>query len=102
MKKFYILALMTAFLALPALPAHSMEQADDVIEDEMQSVSIVVKEGSVKVTNAMGQKLEVFNLAGVRITSLPLENDEVSFKLNLSRGCYILKVGKTVRKVNMK
>lgn len=90
---------MTAFLALPA---HSMEQADDVIEDEMQSVSIVVKEGSVKVTNAMGQKLEVFNLAGVRITSLPLENDEVSFKLNLSRGCYILKVGKTVRKVNMK
>ena len=90
---------MTAFLALPA---HSMEQADDVVEDEMQSVSIVVKEGSVKVTNAMGQKLEVFNLAGVRITSLPLENDEVSFKLNLSRGCYILKVGKTVRKVNMK
>ena len=79
-----------------------MEQADDAIEDEMQSVSIVVKEGSVKVTNAMGQKLEVFNLAGVRITSLPLENDEVSFKLNLSRGCYILKVGKTVRKVNMK
>ena len=99
MKKFYILALMAAFLALPA---HSMEQADDAIEDEMQSVSIVVKEGSVKVTNAMGQKLEVFNLAGVRITSLPLENDEVSFKLNLSRGCYILKVGKTVRKVNMK
>ena len=90
---------MTAFLALPA---HSMEQADDAVEDEMQSVSIVVKEGSVKVTNAMGQKLEVFNLAGVRITSLPLENDEVSFKLNLSRGCYILKVGKTVRKVNMK
>ena len=99
MKKFYILALMAVFLALPA---HSMEQADDVIEDEMQSVSIVVKEGSVKVNNAMGQKLEIFNLAGVKITSLPLENDEVSFKLNLSRGCYILKVGKTVRKVNMK
>lgn len=99
MKKFYILALMTAFLALPA---HSMEQADDVIEDEMQSVSIVVKDGSVKVTNAMGQKLEIFNLAGVKITSLALENDEASFKLNLSRGCYILKVGKTVRKVNMK
>lgn len=90
---------MTAFLALPA---HSMEQADDAVEDEMQSVSIVVKEGSVKVTNAMGQKLEIFNLAGVKITSLALENDEASFKLNLSRGCYILKVGKTVRKVNMK
>ena len=79
MKKFYILALMAAFLALPA---HSMEQADDAIEDEMQSVSIVVKEGNVKVNNAVGQKLEIFN--------------------NLSRGCYILKVGKTVRKVNMK
>lgn len=99
MKKFYILALMAAFLALPA---HSMEQADDAIEDEMQSVSIVVKEGNVKVNNAVGQKLEIFNLAGVRVASLPLENDEVSFKLNLSRGCYILKVGKTVRKVNMK
>lgn len=80
----------------------SMEQADDVIEDEMQSVSITVKEGNVKVSNAQGQKLEIFNLAGVRITAVALESEEASVKLNLSRGCYILKVGKTVRKVNVK
>ena len=90
---------MTLFMALPAV---SMEQPDDVIEDEMQSVSITIKEGNVKVTNAQGQKLEVFNLAGVRISSLALESEEASLKLNLSRGCYILKVGKTVRKVNVK
>lgn len=99
MKKLWILTFMTLFLALPAM---SMEQPDDVIEDEMQSVSITVKEGNVKVTNAQGQKLEIFNLAGVRITSVALESEEASLKLNLSRGCYILKVGKTVRKVNVK
>ena len=99
MKKFWILTFMTLFMALPAV---SMEQPDDVIEDEMQSVSITIKEGNVKVTNAQGQKLEVFNLAGVRISSLALESEEASLKLNLSRGCYILKVGKTVRKVNVK
>ena len=42
------------------------------------------------------------NLAGVRISSLALESEEATLKLNLSRGCYILKVGKTVRKVNVK
>jgi hypothetical protein len=99
MKKFWILTFMTLFMALPAM---SMEQPDDVIEDEMQSVSIMIKEGSVKVTNAQGQKLEIFNLAGVRISSLALESEEATLKLNLSRGCYILKVGKTVRKVNVK
>ena len=99
MKKFWILTFMTLFMALPAM---SMEQPDDVIEDEMQSVSITIKEGSVKVTNAQGQKLEIFNLAGVRISSLALESEETTLKLNLSRGCYILKVGKTVRKVNVK
>lgn len=99
MKKFWILTFMTLFMALPAV---SMEQPDDVIEDEMQGVSITIKEGNVKVTNAQGQKLEIFNLAGVRISSLALESEEASLKLNLSRGCYILKVGKTVRKVNVK
>ena len=99
MKKLWILIVMTAFIALPAV---SMEQQDDVIEDEMQSVNIVMKDGNVKVTNAMGQKLEIFNLAGMKITTVALENDEASIKLNLTRGCYILKVGKTVRKVNMK
>lgn len=99
MKKFWILTFMTLFMALPAM---SMEQPDDVIEDEMQSVSITIKEGSVKVTNAQGRKLEIFNLAGVRISSLALESEEATLKLNLSRGCYILKVGKTVRKVNVK
>ena len=90
---------MTLFMALPTM---SMEQPDDVIEDEMQGVSITIKESSVKVTNAQGQKLEIFNLAGVRISSLALESEEATLKLNLSRGCYILKVGKTVRKVNVK
>lgn len=99
MKKFWILTFMTLFMALPAV---SMEQPDDVIEDEMQSVSITIKEGSVKVANAQGQKLEIFNLAGVRISSVALESEEATLKLNLSRGCYILKVGKTVRKVNVK
>ena len=99
MKKFWILTFMTLFTVLPAM---SMEQPDDVIEDEMQSVSITIKEDSVKVTNAQGQKLEIFNLAGVRISSLALESEEATLKLNLSRGCYILKVGKTVRKVNVK
>jgi hypothetical protein len=99
MKKFWILTFMALFMALPAV---SMEQPDDVIEDEMQSVSITIKEGSVKVANAQGQKLEIFNLAGVRISSVALESEEATLKLNLSRGCYILKVGKTVRKVNVK
>lgn len=99
MKKFFVSLLMTAFIALPAM---SMEQQDDAVEEELQSVSIALREGSVKISGAMGQKLEIYNLAGVKVSATLIENDETSLKLNLSRGCYILKVGKVVRKVNIK
>ena len=42
------------------------------------------------------------NVAGVRIQSVKGEGSDKHLDLNLKKGCYILKVGKTVRKVSLK
>ena len=56
----------------------------------------------MRVTGANGQVLYVYNVAGVRIQSVKVEGSDKHLDLNLKKGCYILKVGKTVRKVSLK
>lgn len=99
MKRLWILALSALLLGLPAV---ALEQQEDV-ETEMSAVAIIVQQGGrIRVTNAEGQNLEVFNLTGVRITSVRLDSEDKTVTLNLGRGCYILKVGKVVRKVTIR
>ena len=53
----------------------------------------------MRVQNAEGQKLEVYNLIGVRVSLYRIDSADKTVTLGLQRGCYILKVGKVVRKV---
>ncbi|MBQ7444284.1 MAG: T9SS type A sorting domain-containing protein [Bacteroidaceae bacterium] len=71
----------------------------DITEEEVAQTTIAVSGSTVRVTNAAGQKLEVYDVAGVCVATLRIDSDDITFHLNLSRGCYILKVGKVARKV---
>ena len=51
---------------------------------------------------ARGEEREVYNVAGVRVMSVKVEGAERSFELSLPKGCYIVKVGKVVRKISVK
>lgn len=53
-------------------------------------------------TGANGEMLYVYNVAGVRVKSVKVDGDDKRFEMNLPKGCYILKVGKTVRKVSIR
>lgn len=73
------------------------------VETELQAVSILVNESTIHIKNAEKQVLEIYNLAGVKVNTIKIDSADKTIELNnLPKGCYILKVGKTVRKCYLK
>lgn len=101
MKK--ILAIAFASLLAFGVPTVSFANvAIEIIEQEFQNVTISVNQSVVRVSGANGQVMHVYNVAGVRLMTIRIEGNEKSFELNLPKGCYIVKIGKTVRKISIK
>lgn len=73
----------------------------EVIDTEIQNVSLSVNESVLHVTGANGMVLHVYNVAGVRVMSVKVEGADKRIELNLPKGCYIVKVGKLVRKISI-
>ena len=47
--------------------------------------------------------IEVYNLAGIRVASYKIDSADKTFDFSsFQKGCYILKIGNTVRKVSLK
>lgn len=71
---------------------------------ELQQAAILPVRGEnvVNVVGAQGQVLEIVSLTGRRVESIRIESPAQRVELNLPKGCYILKVGKTARKVTVK
>ena len=46
--------------------------------------------------------LSIYNVAGVHVQSFRVEGADRRYELNLPKGCYIVKVGKVVRKISIK
>ena len=58
-------------------------------------------ESVLHITGANGMVLHVYNVAGVRVMSVKVEGADKRIELNLPKGCYIVKVGKLVRKISI-
>ena len=82
--------------AAPAYLAGVMEVAVD------QDVTITYSDGVLSVTGAEGQILEIVSLTGKKIMDVKVESPAQKIELNIPKGCYIVKVGKVVRKVSIR
>ena len=71
--------------------------------EEIQSEEVTIKAEGRKITvsGATDETLEVYNIAGVKVASYPIDAPEKTVTLNVGRGVYILRVGKVARKVNI-
>lgn len=100
--KRYILAaiiLTSLYLAIPANVKASAFPEMDMTENMISGVSISVNESVLHVTGANGLTLQVYNVAGVRVMDIKVEGQDKHYQLNFPKGCYIVKVGKVVRKI---
>lgn len=97
------LLIITFAVALFALPSWASDlTVGDVTEEEVLQPAITVSGSNIRVINAADKVLEVYDVAGVCVATLRIDSDDRTFHLNLSKGCYILKVGKVVRKVSIR
>ena len=91
-KKFQIIALAALIISAPLA---AVAEADRDYPTELNEVQI-------RVVNASGQDYNVYNIAGIKITSGHIESNDEKLNVRLPKGCYILKVGKMVRKITIK
>jgi hypothetical protein len=87
--------------ALPvSMMASEPEQVsvEQTIEDDISST---VNGQWVVINGAQGKTLEVVSLTGRRVMTTKIESPAQRVELNVPKGCYILKIGKVVRKVTV-
>lgn len=76
--------------------------AIEIIDNDFSDVTISVSESTLRVTGASGMTLCIYNVAGVHVQSFRVDGADRRYELNLPKGCYIVKVGKVVRKISIK
>ena len=64
-------------------------------------ITISVDGNVIVVNGAQGKVLQVISLTGRLLTTVPIESPSQRVNLNLSKGCYVLKIDKVVRKVSL-
>ena len=102
MKRIYLL-LMAAIVSL-AMPfeLHANPSVEIIENDVQQNITITLIESTLHVTGASGEMLHIYNVAGVRVMSVRIEGADKRIELGLPKGCYIVEVGKVVRKISVK
>jgi len=98
-----ILSMIVVALLMVGTPASAMAgTAVEIIDNDVPSISISIVGSGVRVTGANGLTLTVYNVTGVRVMSVKIDSPDKLCELDLPKGCYILKVGKTVRKISIR
>lgn len=82
--------------------ASNMIEIVDMADIDTNGIVITVNQNILHVSGANGQNLQIYNVAGVCVKSIKVEGDECNFDLNLQKGCYLIKVGKIVRKISIR
>ena len=96
-----LLTLAFAAVLTLAVPVSSMATTNEptVEQSGEREVTIAVQQSSLIVSNAQGQTLEVVSLTGNQVAKVKIESPTQRIELDVPKGCYIVKVGKVVRKI---
>lgn len=98
-----ILSLLFLAVSMAVIPSAANASAMiEIVEQDQQSVQIVNQDNAIYVSGANGQTMSVYNVAGVCVYTIKIDSQEKRIELSLPKGCYIIKVGKTARKISIK
>ena len=107
MKQYILLLIISLFSFTGAFAADeagiaSNEGMEILGEPEnVTPVRLQVKGNDIHVQNAQGLVLEVYSITGAKIASIKISSNDESAGLNLTKGCYIVKVGNLVRRISV-
>ena len=73
----------------------------DVAEMIDETITLTIDGNAVTISGAQGQKLIVVSLTGRQVAEYQIDSPAQRIELNLTKGCYVLKVGNVVRKVSI-
>lgn len=99
MKKIFIISLSLAMAFVPITMQAETER--DGIEMPVSDITLSVNGGNVHIVGACGEVMEIFNLTGAKVATIRIDSGDKTFALNLPKGCYLIKVGKIVRKISV-
>lgn len=98
-----ILALIFAVAIGVAVPVNAVADTSiEIIDNDVQAINVAVNESTIHVTGANGMVMHVYNVTGMKLMSVKIEGQDKKVEINLPKGCYIVKVGKVVRKIYIK
>ena len=84
-------------------PVFATEMTDnDGIETSVSAITIVASGNTVKVTGANGEDIEIFNLTGTKVATIKTDTSGKTYPASLPKGCYLVKIGKVVRKISIR
>lgn len=103
MRKTILASIVLAGMMAVGAPSVARAEASIlIIEQDNQKITVSVSGSVLRVTGADGEVLHIYNITGVRVMSIKVDGYDKSYTLNLPKGCYIVKVGKTVRKISIR
>lgn len=102
MKRLLIIPFVISAVLFSMPSATYADTAIEIIDNEFQNVNITVNASTIHVTGANGMTLYIYNVTGVRVMSIKIDGADRYYELNIPKGCYIAKVGKTVKKISIK
>jgi len=102
-KRLLTLVFSAALALTPAIVLGANDASVENVEQGLsEEVTITVNGQTVTIGGAQGETLEVISLTGRRVLAVKIESPSQRVELNVPKGCYILKVGKVVRKVSLR
>lgn len=101
MRKFLLISTILCLMAAPITATSLFIDPAPAAQVDEPTISIAVEGKTVVVSGAQGKELQVISLTGKILETHSIESPSQRVNLNLSKGCYILKVDKVVRKVSI-
>lgn len=102
MKKKTIMLMASALLMLTtpmSIMANDTDRQGFEQQIDNREITISVDHSTLLVNNATGLTLEVVSLTGKQVAVVKIESPAQRVELSVPKGCYIVKVGKVVRKI---
>jgi len=101
-KKLLTLSVIAGLTLSVPLQVMAAEFEAAVSEQIDEQITITVVQSAVIVSGAQGELLEVVSLTGKKVLEVKVDSPSQRVELNSLKGCYILKVGKVVRKITLR